>query len=406
MPMTSAAFSAGAPSGRVVSIDIFRGITMAVMIFVNALSSVRGLPWWTYHAHADENAMTYVDMVFPFFLFIVGMSLPLSVDQRLRLNPSRRALWGHLLARVAGLLVLGLILANAEFCSAPRTGMPGPVWALASLAAAALYLNAWPRWERFPLYAVFLRGAGLAGVAVLLAIFRRMTPQGVAWLDFDYPEILGLIGISYLALVLLYVPTRRWHWAPLVWFAALTVFCGLCAARVVVFPEYFSLYVWPFGNGAMVLAMMAGVVTTDLFLDAGARRHPRRALRSALWLAVATLAAGAALAPLGISKIRATPTWALWSAGAAMAVFALLYWVCDVRRWTAWAWLVRPAGANTLTTYLLPDVWEFLCAALGFTFLETHWNRGWAGIAVTLVFTVLVLLLSRAVTRARVRLRF
>ena len=67
---------------RVVSIDIFRGLTMAVMIFVNELSGVRGLPWWTYHALADVDVMTYVDMVFPFFLFSVGMSLPLSVSQR------------------------------------------------------------------------------------------------------------------------------------------------------------------------------------------------------------------------------------------------------------------------------------------------------------------------------------
>ena len=53
---------------RIISIDIFRGLTMAVMIFVNDLSSVRGLPWWTYHAPARVDVMTYVDMVFPFFV--------------------------------------------------------------------------------------------------------------------------------------------------------------------------------------------------------------------------------------------------------------------------------------------------------------------------------------------------
>ena len=42
-------------SSRVLSIDIFRGLTMAVMIFVNALAGVPGLPWWTYHAHANED---------------------------------------------------------------------------------------------------------------------------------------------------------------------------------------------------------------------------------------------------------------------------------------------------------------------------------------------------------------
>ena len=77
-----------APTGRIASIDVFRGLTMMVMIFVNDLSDVRGLPWWTYHAHMQWNVMTYVDMVFPFFLFIVGMSMPIAIAGRLKRNPS------------------------------------------------------------------------------------------------------------------------------------------------------------------------------------------------------------------------------------------------------------------------------------------------------------------------------
>ena len=110
----NATMDPAASAVRVVSIDIFRGLTLLVMIFVNDLSSVEGLPWWTYHAHASQDAMTYVDMVFPFFLFIVGMSMPLAVAQRLKKNPSIASLWGHVLSRSAGLVVLGLILANAE----------------------------------------------------------------------------------------------------------------------------------------------------------------------------------------------------------------------------------------------------------------------------------------------------
>ena len=69
---------------RVASIDIFRGLTMMLMIFVNELAEVHGLPWWNYHAPARVDVMTYVDVVFPLFLFIVGLSLPLSIDQRLK----------------------------------------------------------------------------------------------------------------------------------------------------------------------------------------------------------------------------------------------------------------------------------------------------------------------------------
>jgi heparan-alpha-glucosaminide N-acetyltransferase len=118
------------------------------------------------------------------------------------------------------------------------------------------------------------------------------------------------------------------------------------------------------------------------------------------------LAAGWALTPLGISKIRATPTWSLYSVGAAMLLFALLYWVCDLKRWTAWACFVYPAGANTLTTYLLPDLWYFLCAAVGFTWLDTHFATGWAAVVKTVVFTFCMLGIAWMVTRAKIRLQF
>lgn len=389
---------------RVVSIDIFRGLTMAVMIFVNELASVRGLPWWTYHARAQDDVMTYVDMIFPFFLFIVGMSLPLSVEQRLKRNPSRIALWAHMLVRAAGLLVLGLILANAESCDAAHMGMNGAIWAVLALVAAGLYLNAYPKSWR---YAGLLRGIGLAGVAVLLALFRRKAPGGgSAWLDFSYPEILGLIGVSYLALVVLYLPTRRWKWAPAAWFAASAVFCALYTARIVTFPDQLSLYEWPFSNGSMVCVMLAGVLTTVIFLGSGTHERPRRPIFIAIAVASAILVAGAASAPLGISKIRATPAWALWSAGAAMLIFTFLYWLCDMQKKTGWAALIRPAGNNTLTTYLLPDLWDFATWAAGFTFFETHWSAGWPGVVKTLLFTVAMLALARQMTRWKVRLQF
>src|ERR1700681_3524645 len=125
---------------RVVSIDIFRGLTMAVMIFVNALAEVRGLPWWTNHAHAWENRMTYVDMVFPFFLFAAGLSMPLAIAQRLKRNPSTFALCLHIVARVLGLLVLGFILANAEKADPAKMPLSGALWALLGLICMMLYL--------------------------------------------------------------------------------------------------------------------------------------------------------------------------------------------------------------------------------------------------------------------------
>jgi heparan-alpha-glucosaminide N-acetyltransferase len=391
---------------RVVSIDIFRGLTMAVMIFVNELASVRGLPWWTNHAPGNVDVMTYVDMVFPFFLFIVGMSLPLSIAQRLRRNSSVLALWVHVILRVLGLLVLGLILANAEKADPARMAISGSTWALLGLVCMSLYLNVYVKSDRYPAYSRILRLVGLAGVIALYAIFRRTAHDGhVAWIDGSYPEILGLIAYTYLAVAVLYIPTRRWKWAAPVWFVLLVALCVLLTGKMIVFPRHLPLYFWPFGNGAMACIVMAGVITSSIFLGTDRRPDPRRAMSFAVGFGLLTLAAGAALTPFGISKIRATPTWSLYSIGASVLLFTLLYWICDVKQWTRWALPIRAAGSNTLLTYLLPDIWYFLMVSVGITFFDTHLSEGWQGVVKTLIFTFFILAAATALTKAKVRLQ-
>jgi heparan-alpha-glucosaminide N-acetyltransferase len=379
---------------------------MAVMIFVNELDSVRGLPWWTHHAPGNVDVMTYVDMVFPFFLFIVGMSLPLSITQRLKRNSSVIALWGHIVVRVLGLIALGLILANAEKADAARMGISGSTWALLGLISVALYLNVYVESERYAAYSRILRLLGLVGVIVLYAVFRRTTLDGhAAWIDGCYPEILGLIGYTFLAVAILYIPTRRWVWASSVWFVLLVALCVLSTGKMITFPDRIPLYFWPFGNGSMGCIVMAGVITSSIFLGRERRPSPRRAMLLAVGFGLVILAAGRALTPFGISKIRATPTWSLYSIGASILLFTLLYWICDVKEWTKWALPVRAAGSNTLLTYLLPDLWYFLMVSLGVTYLDTHLNFGWHGVVKTLIFTFFILALATGFTKAKVRLQ-
>lgn len=395
-----------ANSPRVISLDVFRGFTMAVMIFVNELSSARGLPWWTYHAPGNVDVMTYVDMVFPFFLFIVGMSLPLSVAQRLKRNGSLPALWAHIAVRSASLIVLGLILANAEKADPARMGISNYLWALLALISAGLYLNIYPKSVRFPAYSRILRIVGLVSVVILFAVFRRTTSNGsAAWIDGSYPEILGLIGYTYLAVATLYLLTRRWALAPVIWFVLLTALCVISADRILLFPAHTPLYFWPFGNGSMAAITMAGVVTSSIFIKVGHFPQVRRPFVVSGIFALLCFAAGRLFVPLGVSKIRATPTWSLYSIGASILVFALFYWICDIKHSTRWAELLRPAGANTLLTYLLPDIWYFLFAAIGSTYLDSHFNNGAPAVVKTLLFTLLILVIAKVLTRARVRLQ-
>ena len=404
-PKLSTGVAGQTTSTRVASIDIFRGLTMAVMIFVNALSSVRGMPWWTEHAPAKVDVMTYVDMVFPFFLFILGVSMPIAVAQRLKRNPSHRSLWAHVVMRSFSLIVLGYVLANADQADPSHMPMNAGTWGFLALMSAALYINVYPASERHKTLFTGMKYAGLASLVVLLALFRRSTHGQIAWLDPSYPEILGLIGFSYFATSLLYIPTRRWSWAPALWLAILTAFCAASTAKLFPFPGKVPLYVWPFDNGAMPAVIMAGVVTSSIFLNAASANKVRRALLLGTSFGLALLLAGFLLTSLGISKIRATPTWCLYSSGAAVLLFTGLYWICDVCGKTAWASFVRPAGSNTLLTYLLPDFWYFFFLACNITYLDTHMSVGLPGVVKTLIFTALMLSFAWALTRARVRLQ-
>jgi len=398
------AVNPGTSPVRIASIDIFRGLTVLVMIFVNDLSSVHGLPWWTYHALANQDAMTYVDMVFPFFLFIVGMSIPLAVTQRLRKNPSFASLWLHVVSRSAGLVVLGLTLANAEKADAVRMGINPNVWALLGLTGAVLFWFAPGSGQNRSGVFRWLRFAGLVLLLLTLALFRRRTGNGQdAWIDSSYPEILGFIGYTYLAVAILYIPSRRWLWAPLVWMVSLTALCAVLIAHHV--RLHVPLYLWPFNSGAMASITMAGVVTSSIFFGAHRWQSLAQRMRLAFGFAVAMLVFGWLLTPLGISKIRATPTWCLYSSGAAVLSFMLLYWVCDVKQKRAWARLVRPAGENTLLTYLLPDFYFFLTALAGFTFIDQHFSGGALGVARAAVFTLVMLAFAGLLTRAHIRLQ-
>ncbi|MBS1800464.1 MAG: DUF5009 domain-containing protein [Acidobacteria bacterium] len=397
-----------AQAPRVASIDVFRGLTMIVMIFVNDLASIKGLPWWTYHAPTRVDAMTYVDMVFPAFLFILGMAIPLATEQRLRKDPSVLRMWFHILLRSASLLVLGLILTNASAGDPALMHIGTRVWAIVALLGAMLFLMVYPRTEKYQRLFTILRYTGLAVVIVMFAVFRRTTRDGnVAWIRTAYPEILGLLAFAYFCVCLLYVPTRRWRWASLTWFVLLTAFCAACTARWITFPSHMSIYTWPLGNGSSASLAMAGVATSIIFVGPHSTRWPSFSDKAKLALpfAAATLLAGWLLTPLGISKNRATPTWCLYSVGCFVLIFTLLYWICDVKRRTRWAAFTHAPGANTLLTYLLPDLWYFVVGALGITWFQNHFAWGIPGVIRATIFTAVMVAIAALFTRWKLRLQ-
>src|SRR5215213_907453 len=120
--------TASPPQLRIASIDVLRALTMLLMIFVNDLGNVVGAPEWLEHTKAREDGMGLADTVFPAFLFIVGMSIPFSVQNRRAKGENTASICWHIVSRAFALLVMGLFLVNGEYLNEGATRMSRGAW--------------------------------------------------------------------------------------------------------------------------------------------------------------------------------------------------------------------------------------------------------------------------------------
>ena len=345
----------------------------------------------------------YVDVVFPAFLFILGMAIPLAVRKRLAMGDSMPRLWGHILVRTASLVVLGILLANAGKADPRLTGLSSGLWGVLALIGAMLFWIMYPRTGGGQSFYKILKYAGLVLLVAMFAIFRRTAQDGhAAWLDFKYWEILGLIARAYLAACLLYIPLRKKPWAPMALLAGLTALSVASRLGWVDFLHRIPYVLWPFDAGQLPSIAMAGIVASTIFLDSSLAPTFKQKALWALGYAAILLGAGWILLPLGVSKNAATPSWCLFCSGISVLLFLVLYWLADVRHMTRWAAILKPAGSNTLLTYLLPDVFYFAAGAALAPFL---WSSGWPGLARSIIFTFAILGVSRLLTGLRVRMQ-
>jgi heparan-alpha-glucosaminide N-acetyltransferase len=130
--------TAAVSRSRVTSVDALRGLVVLTMIFVNDLAGAPNtvVPAWMKHFQA-QSGMTFVDLVFPAFLFIVGMSLPLALGSRMRRGEPLWRLLGHVFLRTASLLCIGVLMVNG-IPDAGRMGWSGALWATLMYLSAIL----------------------------------------------------------------------------------------------------------------------------------------------------------------------------------------------------------------------------------------------------------------------------
>src|SRR5580658_728069 len=116
---------------RIVSIDAARGLVMFTMIFVNDIAGVshKVVPAWMRH-FKGRSGMTFVDMVFPAFLFIVGMSIPSALGGRLRAGEPLWKTLLHVVERTFYLLVIGILMVNDESPGKSMSGISPDLWAV------------------------------------------------------------------------------------------------------------------------------------------------------------------------------------------------------------------------------------------------------------------------------------
>jgi predicted acyltransferase len=294
---------------HVASLDAFRGFTVAGMILVNNPGSwTNVLEWLT---HADWNGCTLADVVFPFFIFILGAAMPFAFARRIGRGHRTRDLLLRILRRTAWLLALGVTLnIVAAFPVLGGLRLPGVLQRIGVvyLLAAPIVLN--------------VGAAGRAAILVVLALT---------------------------------------HWA------VLTVgpFAGLGPLHnggAVIDRAVFGTHILTeAGDPEGLLGTLPALGTALLGSIAGEclRRpgSPRSRVRDLVMIGVASAAVGLAWATvLPINKSLWTGSFLLWTGGIAALIFAGCYWVMDVQGWRAWARPFMWLGFNPLAIYFLSEL--------------------------------------------------
>ena len=386
-------------SNRLKSIDILRALTMLLMIFVNDLWTLTDIPGWLEHKAAHDDGMGLADVVFPAFLFIVGLSIPLAIRARFKKGDSKLLVFRHIIERTLALLIMGVLMVNLEHIDAEHLLFSPALWQILMTLAFFLIWNVYGERVAGRFSPWILKGLGWAILLFLCITYTGRGNGGGEWMRFRWWGILGLIGWGYLAGALTYLLLgNRPGWITLV----LVVFMLLNINEFET-PFNFTLkLVVSASNHALVLA---GVVVTSVMIRL--REKDRIQLPGAFLVIFASILIlfGFLTRPFwGISKILATPSWTAICAGITTLAFLVLHLLCDRLDLYRWAGIIRAAGTSTLTCYLVP---YFVYAFRDILNIELPGplTTGGIGIVKSLLFAIVIIQITGWLGRANIRLK-
>jgi len=317
------------PATRLTSLDLFRGVTIAAMILVNNPGNAH--PYWPLE-HAEWNGWTPTDLIFPFFLFIVGVSLVFSSESRLGTGNSKTKLLFHAFRRAIILFGIGLAMNYTLFLIFPSLfpglRIPGVLQRIGVcyLAASILFLYTSPRIRAVVAAALLL---GYCALMILVPV----PGYGVPGRDIPllHPDANLAAYLDRKLLTTLYEKTRDpeglLSTLPAIATALLGVFTGewLRSKRS---PQIMALGMLLFGVVGLILGRTWGI-----------------------WF--------------HINKKLWTSSFVLFTAGFGLVCLALFYWATDIRRWRGvWTKPFLIFGRNAITAYIV----AFFLAVLTYAF--------------------------------------
>jgi predicted acyltransferase len=309
---------------RLLSLDVFRGATIAAMILVNTPGSFDVA--YPQLRHAAWHGWTLTDWIFPFFLWIVGVAMTFSFAKRMERGESSLRLAGHVVRRAAIIFALGLVISGFPFGLYPGTSfsfstlrIPGVLQRIALCSLGGGLLLLWTGWRVQAVTTVLL----LALYAVLL-LAVPVPGYGAGVLQ-PVGNIVGFVDSTLLS-------GHTWEYAPAAGFDPEGILSTIPA----------------------VATLLSGVLAGHLL------RSARTPEEKSGWLFLAgflSIAAGwIADAFLPINKNLWTSSYVLFTSGWAMVCCSACYWVADVRGYRWWTKPFIIFGTNAIVAFMLSEL--------------------------------------------------
>lgn len=387
---------------RIASIDIVRALTMVLMIFVNDLWSLQNIPEWLGHVGRGVDGIGLADIVFPAFLFIVGLSIPFAMEARRNKGDSDWQLIQHVVVRAFGLLVMGVFLVNGESINATATGIPRFLWNPLCCVSFILIWNAYPKTMNKNGVLV-LKAMGVIILLALAYIYRGGPDDAIRLFGPSWWGILGLIGWAYLACGLVAVFAKDKLYAILsawIFFALLSMI-----SKAGMVPHFINTIPNAISGGTLAGLTMGGVLTSWIFRYYRSKQDNTKMTLVLAGFVILLIALSVITRPYwGLAKLGATPAWLFLCSAFTIIAFIVIYWIADVKGKEEWFTIIRPAGTDTLLCYLIPYLAYFVLRAS-----TIHWPdwmlTGGVGILKSLLFALLCVQITRLLNKAGVKLK-